>query len=201
VPERAKKKQAENVVSLLDSVGGHPALNFINTLNMLTGELADSWQSDEDVAAWIVREGLRDTLPSTRWPSGALLEKARNLRQVALEAIEARKSKKALPLVDLNGFLEQSVSHCVLSADALINLNLERVYGQETVEQYLAPVAEAVGDLLVHADFDLVRHCEGERCVLWFYDRTKAHLRRWCSPQLCGNRAKVAAFRARERST
>jgi predicted RNA-binding Zn ribbon-like protein len=32
---------------------------------------------------------------------------------------------------------------------------------------------------------------------MWFYDRTKGHRRRWCTSTGCGNRAKVAAFRAR----
>jgi predicted RNA-binding Zn ribbon-like protein len=196
---RTRRPQTEYIASPLDSVGDHPALNFINTLHMVGSELTDTWQSDEDVAAWIVREGLRDTLPSTTWPGGALLRKARTLREVARNAVEARKTKKTLPLDELNGFLEHSVSHCVLSAKSRIHLHFERVYGQKTVEQYLAPVVESVGELLSHADFDLVRHCEGEQCVLWFYDRTKAHRRRWCSPQACGNRAKVAAFRERAR--
>jgi len=182
-------------------VGGHPALNFINTLNMLPGVLTDTWQSDEDVAGWVVREGLRNALPSTRWPHGALLESARKLRQLARDAIEARKEEKALPLDELNDFLKRSASHYVLSMEARTTLHLERVYGQETVEQYLAPVAESVADLLSHSDFELIRNCEGETCVLWFFDRTKSHRRRWCSPQLCGNRAKVAAFRVREKSS
>jgi predicted RNA-binding Zn ribbon-like protein len=193
------KIQAEYVTSPVDFVGDHPALNFINTLHMVGSELTDAWQSDEDVAAWIVREGLRDTLPSTTWRDGTLLRKARNLRQIALKAIEAKKAKKALPLDELNAFLAHSVSHCVLSAKSRIDLHFERVYGQKTVEQYLAPVAESVAELLFHGDFELVRHCEGGQCVLWFYDRTKAHRRRWCSPQTCGNRSKVAAFRARAR--
>jgi predicted RNA-binding Zn ribbon-like protein len=191
--------QTEYVTSPVDFVGDHPALNFINTLHMVGSELTDTWQTDEDVAAWIVREGLRDTLPSTTWRDGTLLRRARDLRQIALKAIEARKAKRAHPLDELNDFLEHSVSHCVLGAKSRIDLRFERVYGQKTVEQYLAPVAESVAELLSHGDFDLVRHCEGGRCVLWFYDRTKAHRRRWCSPQSCGNRSKVAAFRARAR--
>jgi predicted RNA-binding Zn ribbon-like protein len=196
---KARGLQTEYVASPLDSVGDHPALNFINTLRMDGSELSDTWQSDEDVAVWIVREGLRDTLPSTTWPNGALLRRARALREIARKAVEARKAKKMLSLGELNGFLEQSVSHCVVSAKSRIDLHFERVHRQKTVEQYLAPVAEVVAELLSHADFDLVRHCEGGQCVLWFYDRTKAHRRRWCSPQLCGNRSKVAAFRARAR--
>jgi predicted RNA-binding Zn ribbon-like protein len=196
---KARGLQTEYVASPLDSVGDHPALNFINTLRMDGSELSDTWQSDEDVAVWIVREGLRDTLPSTTWPEGALLRRARALREIARKAVEARKAKKMLSLGELNGFLEQSVSHCVVSAKSRIDLHFERVYRQKTVEQYLGPVAEVVAELLSHADFDLVRHCEGGQCVLWFYDRTKAHRRRWCSPQLCGNRSKVAAFRPRAR--
>jgi predicted RNA-binding Zn ribbon-like protein len=198
-PVKTGVPQTKYVASPLDFVGDHPALNFINTLRMSGGELTDTWQSDEDVAAWIVREGLRDTLPSTRWPDGVLLREARNLREIAREAVEARKAKKTLPLDELNGFLEHSVSHCVLSAKSRTDLHFERVYRLKTVEQYLAPVVESVAELLSRADFDLVRHCEGGQCVLWFYDRTKAHRRRWCSPQFCGNRAKVAAFRARAR--
>jgi predicted RNA-binding Zn ribbon-like protein len=191
--------KTEYVVSPLDVAGDHPAINFINTLRVIGNELSDTWGSDEDVAAWIVRERLRDTLPSATWPDGALLRKALNLREIARKAVEARKAKKTLPLGELNGFLERSVSHCVLSTKSRIGLHLGRVYGQRTVEQYLAPVAESVAELLANADFNLVRRCEGEQCVLWFYDRTKAHRRRWCSPQVCGNRAKVAAFRARAR--
>ena len=71
---------------------------------------------------------------------------------------------------------------------------------EDLPEGVLAPLAEAAADLLANADFDLVRHCEGVDCVLWFYDRTKAHRRRWCSMQVCGNRNKVAGFRARRRN-
>ena len=193
------RPQSGQVASPLDFVGDHPALDFINTLRMIGSELTDTWQRDEDVATWIVRKGLRDALPSTTWPAGVLLRKARNLREIARKAVQARKASKTLPLDELNGFLEQSLSHCVLNAKSRLDLHFERVYQQNTVEQYLAPVAESVAELLSHADFDLIRHCEGGQCVLWFYDRTKAHRRRWCSPQFCGNRAKVAAFRARAR--
>jgi predicted RNA-binding Zn ribbon-like protein len=66
-------------------------------------------------------------------------------------------------------------------------------------ESLLVPVAEAVARLLAEGDFTLVRKCESTDCTLWFYDRTKSHHRRWCSMAVCGNRMKVAAFRARQR--
>ena len=54
-------------------------------------------------------------------------------------------------------------------------------------------------ELLVAADFRFVKLCEDEACVLWFWDQTKSHRRRWCSAMLCGNRHKVAAYRRRLR--
>jgi predicted RNA-binding Zn ribbon-like protein len=47
----------------------------------------------------------------------------------------------------------------------------------------------------------LVKRCAGPGCILWFVDRTKAHRRVFCSATVCGNRAKVAAFRERQRGT
>jgi predicted RNA-binding Zn ribbon-like protein len=69
-----------------------------------------------------------------------------------------------------------------------------------SVEALLVPVAEAVARLLAEGDFSLVRKCESSDCTLWFYDRTKSHHRRWCSMAQCGNRMKVAAFRARRKA-
>jgi hypothetical protein len=45
-------------------------------------------------------------------------------------------------------------------------------------------------------DFACVKACEGQVCSLLSLDKT-ARARRWCSMAICGNRAKVAAFRAR----
>ena len=100
-------------------------------------------------------------------------------------------------LAALNRFLADAKSHMALTPDDAGDLHVTRVYGKKTVEAFLAPVAEAVANLLAEGDFDLVRHCEGKACVLWFYDRTKGRRRRWCTSTGCGNRAKVAAFRAR----
>jgi predicted RNA-binding Zn ribbon-like protein len=66
-----------------------------------------------------------------------------------------------------------------------------------TPDRLLQPIAETISDLICNADFRLVRRCDGDGCILRFYDRTKTHARRWCSMAVCGNRAKAAAHRAR----
>jgi predicted RNA-binding Zn ribbon-like protein len=181
----------------LDFVGEDLAINFINTRRMIEGQLTDTLQSDSDVRTWLKRLEVpiaKGTLP---FNDGVLLQKARALREIALSAVKDRKSGKKPSLVALNRFLEDAPSHAALKTDDAMSIRVTRVYGKETVEAFLAPVAEAVADLLADGDFNLVRHCEGNACVLWFYDRTKGHRRRWCTSTGCGNRAKVAAFRAR----
>jgi predicted RNA-binding Zn ribbon-like protein len=181
----------------LDFVGDDLAINFINTRRMVEGRLTDTLQSDSEVKAWLRRLEVPVAKGSLPFGNGVLLEGARELREIALAAVQDRKSGKKPSLVALNRFLADAPSHAVLTAYDARNIRVTRVYGKETVEAFLAPVAEAVADLLAEGDFELIRHCEGHDCVMWFYDRTKGHRRRWCTSTGCGNRAKVAAFRAR----
>jgi predicted RNA-binding Zn ribbon-like protein len=183
----------------LDFVGDNLAINFINTRRMVEGQLTDTLESGSDVKAWLKRLEVPVAKGALPFSDGVLLQRARELREIALAAVEDRKSGKKTSLVALNRFLADAPSHAALTADDASNIRVTRVYGKERVEAFLAPVAEAVADLLANGDFDLVRHCEGKACVLWFYDRTKGHRRRWCTSIGCGNRAKVAAFRARAR--
>src|SRR5579862_2305448 len=178
----------------LDFIGDHLAIDFINTLRAV--EPYEVFQTDEDVRKWLLRAGVSASPQTVNWPQGALVRKAHELREIALKAVQAKKAGKRPSLEGLNAFLEHAASH----PRAMVrrgSIEIGKVYSDRTVEGFLAPVAEAVADLLANGDFELVRHCEGHDCVLWFYDRTKAHRRRWCSAAACGNRAKVAAFRER----
>ena len=181
----------------LELVGDNLAINFINTRRMVEGQLTDTLQSDSDVKAWLKRLAVPFATGPLSFSNGLLLQGARELREIALAAVEDRKAGKKTSLTALNRFLAGASSHAALTTDDARNIRVSRVYGKETVEAFFAPVAEALADLLANGDFDLVRHCEGEACVMWFYDRTKGHRRRWCTSTGCGNRAKVAAFRAR----
>ncbi len=55
----------------------------------------------------------------------------------------------------------------------------------------LWPVAEAAAQLLTSSQRSLVRACEGEGCGWLFLDTSRNHSRRWCSMEVCGNRAKA----------
>jgi predicted RNA-binding Zn ribbon-like protein len=181
----------------LDFIGDHLALDFINTERAHLGELVELFKSDKDVKDWLSRAGVTMPAKIGPWKPGILVKKALQLRVIARMAIEAKKAGKRPSLDALNAFLEHAGSYPQIILYPRSRMEIRRIYGSRTAEEFLAPVAESVADLLINGDFELVRPCEGDKCVLWFYDRTKAHRRRWCSPTECGNRAKVAAFRAR----
>lgn len=48
--------------------------------------------------------------------------------------------------------------------------------------------------------FEHLKLCAAEDCRAVFYDRSKNHSGRWCSMAECGNRAKVRAWRERQRA-
>jgi predicted RNA-binding Zn ribbon-like protein len=54
--------------------------------------------------------------------------------------------------------------------------------------------------MLATADFNLVKRCADDTCVLWFSDHYKSHHRRWCNMEIRGNRQKVAAYRRGRRN-
>ena len=179
-------------------LGDHPALNLLNAVTRVDKELVDSLESDRDVLRWLTRVGWRVENDLAHLRSSSLLETARALRETIRTLIEKRKAgKRANPGV-LNAFLAEARSQLELVSNRDGSLHLKRKWEQRTPQQILAPLAESAADLLATGDFSLVRCCEDEECVLWFYDRTRSHQRRWCSMATCGNRHKVTAFRKRQ---
>lgn len=177
----------------------HPALDMLNTLAVMDAMPVEFWRTDADVLSWLEYQGLLAARPHVRWAQGALVASARRLRETVRELVVRRKVRRTpLGVEVLNTFLSKGSSRLELCGDGSKHLRVERRYAAVTPEALLAPLAESAAQLLAEADFNLVRRCEGQDCVLWFYDRTKAHRRRWCSMGLCGNRAKVAAFRQRQ---
>ncbi len=176
----------------------NPVLDMLNTRANVDGEPFEFWQSDADVERWLVRLGWAEEGAIPVFEPGALLAAAVQLREVVRVLLEQRKAGNQGDPAALNGFLRKAVSHPQLAWPAPGELRLERQRKLQTPEQFLSGIAEAAAGLLVDGDFNLIRTCEHPECVLWFYDRTKAHKRRWCSMALCGNRYKAAQFRKRK---
>jgi predicted RNA-binding Zn ribbon-like protein len=180
-------------------VADHPVLDFLNTIAAPEGAPIDVLQSDADVLYWLDRAGLAPAEKPAPSATSALLKTARTLRESIRPLVLKRKSGKRIDPSALNVFLTHAASYPQLISTTS-GLHIERHRPARTPEQLLAPIAESAAEFLATADFSLVRACEGKDCILWFYDRTKSHRRRWCSMQVCGNRHKVESFRERQRS-
>jgi predicted RNA-binding Zn ribbon-like protein len=180
-------------------LAGHPALDFLNTRMRVNEDLVDLLQSDQDVLVWLKQAGFSAPAINGSTEPLALLGCARRLRESIRSLVENRKSGRRGDASILNSFLAAGQSYPQLVWNNARTPRIHTVRRQDTAESILAPVAEAAAALLTTADFELVKRCEDEACVLWFCDQTKSHHRRWCSMEICGNRHKVAAYRERRR--
>jgi predicted RNA-binding Zn ribbon-like protein len=185
--------------SRLQFLAGDLALDFLNTRVRVGGEIRDLLQTDEDVLAWLQQAGLPAPKAAPQSEPLLLLRAARSLRENIRLLLEKRKARRLGDPSVLNEFLAFAQSHPELIWDRANSLTIRRVWQRDGNDAGLARIAEAAAALLATADFNLVKRCEGETCILWFLDQTKSHHRRWCSTKTCGNRHKVAAYRKRLR--
>lgn len=178
-------------------LGDHLAMDLLNTEARSGDSLVEYWNNDADVLRWLHQNNIYPTLEKSTWASGELLSQAKALRTLTHRLIASFKQQELQDISQLNDFLHSYVSVPHLAFDSDGQLAITRISRGETVESILGQVAEAVAQLLVEGDATLVKQCEHPDCILWFYDRTKAHKRRWCSMATCGNRYKAAQFRKR----
>jgi predicted RNA-binding Zn ribbon-like protein len=133
---------------------------------------------------------------------------ARNLREWFRGFVREHKGRP-LPadslaeLGPLNRLLErdETFSRIVLpQAGGSGPLGLQSMRRWRSPESLLLPIADALARLVCAEDFTHVKACEGPACTLLFADHTRGHARRWCSMAICGNRAKQAAHRHRQKA-
>jgi predicted RNA-binding Zn ribbon-like protein len=182
-------------------LGDHLAMDLLNTEARDDGKAIEFWNSDDDVLQWLARYGIAPASENSSLAPTELLTQAKALRTLARKLITEVKEGKLSDINELNQYLHAFDTAPSLARNAEGKLTLSRIPRSTSIGSLLGPVAEAVAQLLVEGNFALVKQCEHPDCVLWFYDRTKAHKRRWCSMALCGNRYKAAQFRKRSSSS
>jgi predicted RNA-binding Zn ribbon-like protein len=176
---------------------GSVALSFAGTLgNRGSAEPLERVPDAAALRAWLSEAGLLARvrteidesiyrrsieLRETIWRIAAALERGRKPARADIDALnEAVKRWSPAPRLDP------------------ATLRLEAREGQDPVRSALGRVAvdalELFGD---PARRDRLRACEDAGCSALFLDPGRGRPRLWCSMARCGNRAKVAAYRAR----
>ncbi len=193
-------------------VGDHAALDFLNTIAAPRGEVLESIAHGEAYVSWLADAGLLDPsqvqqlLDSFGRPAlDRVAREARDLREwfrqvIATAALAHMHWPTADVIAKLNPLLAMDCAQRQLEMSGRhLALRERREYTR--VRQLLMPVAHIIAELVTDGDPSLIKRCANPPCTLWFYDRTKAHRRRFCSAAICGNRTKVAAFRKRQRQS
>ncbi len=178
-------------------IGNNLALDFINsaTRELNAGGLAN-WAT---AVGLIERNG---TTLTDGWRKADLVELSSfrdRLREVVVELVGSKKLKNG-DIKWINEILREKggYSELVKTPDGFAK---QSKIDLKEVSELRVPIVEAFVDLVALGNIDYVRKCERPGCQLYFYDTTKNHRRRWCSMSICGNRAKVAKFYERRRST
>lgn len=191
-------------------VGNAKCLDFVNTELIVRGRPVDLLRNFGDLVSWLVEAQALDASEAReavrRWggrPEGTrVFEEGRAFRAVLRAMVERIVNGKPVQpaAVDaINTLLQNRVGYSQLVRG---RGGFERRFHSGSAEavHLLAPLAEFASDLLCHYDPALIKRCQNPACILYFYDTTKNHARRWCSMSLCGNRMKAAAHYSRHRT-
>ena len=191
-------------------LAGHLALDFLNTALTPDGVPVELIGDGRALVDWLVAANLVDAGAATQLSRrlgkagvDQLAARARELRGWAADWLArwrvAPGASYAPELRRLNDWLAGASVRRQLArrGDRFVLVEQRAADGPDDL---LGELARHIAELVMNAEPALVKRCDGAGCTLWFLDRTKGHRRRFCSVAACGNRDKVAAFRARQRA-
>jgi predicted RNA-binding Zn ribbon-like protein len=191
-----------------DLSGGRLALDFANTLSRTSGDhlpgyaelvwlTVQSGQIDESTADRLLQDA--DRRPGV---AAAVHGRALALRRAVFALVAASLRAEAPPaeaLAALNVELGRDLAHARVgpAAGGL-------AWGwddEDALDRPLWPIARDAAELLTDAEtLARVRLCAADDCDWLFLDLTRNRSRQWCDMKVCGNRAKVRAYRQRKRA-
>ena len=190
-------------------VGNYLCLDFINTQLRERKQTIELLGSFADFAEWLLQAQVLNAQEVkkiiTKWDDrvagASALKLARRFRVVLREMIERIVEGKTIrqsTIEEINKVLRCQNEYSYLShKNGEYKVKLQLPLDDPT--DLILPVAKSAADLLSHADFSLIKKCENPGCILYYYDISKNHKRRWCSMNACGNRMKAAAHYERKK--
>lgn len=195
-------------------VADNRALDFLNSVSSPHGDEIDCIADWDGLMFWLERAGLVSSDILTRADKGttqkakrAIIAEVRDLRDWFRKFISEHAGFPLSPAVlsdlsRLNRLLARDRTYHQIEGVAAreetlgapsLHMQLHRRWA--AADELLSPIAHVMAELICRPDFERVKNCGGPTCTLWFIDTSKNHTRRWCSMEICGNRAKAAAHR------
>ncbi len=180
-------------------VGGHVAIDFVNTLGGTLERPIECLHDYGDLLAWarhadLIDNALADRL--SRQKPKAAFDRTLALRahlDTVLRAGLAQHDASA-DLAALVATYRNAVSHARLAPDNGYAWTWPAE--QATPDEVSWRLAVHAVDLLQHTPLEQLRQCAG--CRYLFLDHSKNNSRRWCRMRGCGDNAKMRRYRARK---
>jgi predicted RNA-binding Zn ribbon-like protein len=185
-------------------------LDFVNTLD-LWPTTHDHLDSPRTALEWLCAHGLmheesRENLlrqyessPGAGWEMLARLHRVREAMRGVLEARAGARPPDVADLAEINRALRTHYIYELVPATD--GLSLDHRHQGDPVDGAIARLAEAIARELIQGEAARLRVCENDQCRWVFKDTSRTGKRKWCSMRSCGNRAKVARHRARQKAT
>ncbi|MBG0822313.1 ABATE domain-containing protein [Planomonospora sp. ID91781] len=173
-------------------VSGNLGLDLAGTVGRRRTGRVDLLATPADLARWTVAAGLLDTEPAV---SDEDLARTAALREAVYRLASAARSGSPFEAADRE-LLNRAAGRAPAGVRLRDDGGLERT---GDLGAALATTARAAVELLGGPRAALIRECEASPCTRLYVDSSHRRSRRWCDMRGCGNRAKAAAFRARDR--
>lgn len=194
----------------LPLIAGELAFDFANSVADWGGSQHEDYLPDgRDIIVWshlakLLSDAQKDAAIATIRQDEALarrlLAEAHALREV-VHAVGAAVALRAAPREeDLADLANRHASY--LAKARLMRTGEGFAWhwdpATDLLEAVLGPIALSALTVLMQLDLQRVKRCEGDHCGWLLFDSTKNRRRRWCEMEVCGNRAKMRAFKARK---
>jgi len=191
-------------------VGGEFCLDFCNTRSFRNGPDPGEWLGNyHDLLAWCrlthciddgqIEHLAREADGHPRKASAAY-EEAITLREALYRLFSALANDKEpddADLVVLNKVLDHAYDRAAVAASG--NGFTLSYQNRLALAQPPWAVARSAAGLLTSERLKFLKECPGKGCGLLFIDTSRNRSRRWCTMEVCGNRARVRAYLERQR--
>jgi len=187
--------------------GGHPALDFVNTLDdrFAPGGPSELLKDYGDLVRFALQTKLLQPSQARSLASAVeagtaarVLRAARELREALAATFYACLEGRSPAVADV-GVLERHFHAAYQRLELRWHTaGMSWQWGQASqAELPLWALARAASELLLSGARERVRACGAQSCRWLFLDTSKNHTRRWCNMRVCGNRMKARRFHAR----
>ena len=173
--------------------------DFMNTIELESGSLVDHFSSPDVAVGWLVERGhIHDDVGpgSDARALGRIRAVREALREVSHAVAEDRPADPTA-IAEVNRAIQGRERVELVQAPDGVSVGHSHV--GDPLDDALARLTDPLVREISTGNADRVRICANDTCRWVFFDESRAARRRWCDMATCGNRAKAARHRARQK--